>query len=43
MNTEWALKELDKFIEQTVMRNASSGGVITASNVTAAPDTEVTK
>ncbi len=43
MNTGWALQELDKFIEQTVMRNASGGGVFTTRNVTAAPDAEVTK
>lgn len=43
MNTEWALKELEKFIDQTVMRNASGGGLITTRNVTAAPDAEVTK
>ncbi|WP_201788868.1 TIGR02391 family protein [Amycolatopsis orientalis] len=43
MNTEWALKELEKFIDQTVMRNASGGGLITTRNVTAAPDTEVTQ
>ncbi|MFV8129243.1 hypothetical protein [Streptomyces syringium] len=43
MNAEWALNEFDKLIEQTVMRNASGGGVIAASNVTATPDVEVTK
>ncbi len=47
MNTEWAIAELDKFIGQTVMRNASgsSGGVVvmTSRNNTAAPDVEVTK
>jgi hypothetical protein len=43
MNTEWALKELEKFIDQTVMRNASGGGFITTDDVTAAPDAEVTK
>jgi len=47
MNIEWALKELDKFIEQTVMQNGSgsSGGVvvITARNYTAASDADVTK
>ncbi|MBF6188924.1 TIGR02391 family protein [Nocardia farcinica] len=47
MNIEWALKELDKFIEQTVMRNGSgsSGGavVITARNYTAASDADVTR
>lgn len=43
MNTEWALGELDKFIEQTVMRNASGNGVITMHNVTAASSDEVAK
>jgi uncharacterized protein (TIGR02391 family) len=43
MNTEWALKELEKFIDQTVMRNASGGGLIATRNVTAAPDAEVTQ
>lgn len=47
MNTEWAIAELDKFIDQTVMRNASgsSRGVayFTSQANTAAPDVEVTK
>lgn len=47
MNIGWAIAELDKFIEQTVMRNGSgsSGGtvVITARNYTAASDADVTK
>ncbi len=47
MNTEWAIAELDKFIQQTVMRNGSGsrGGavVITSSNYTAASDADVTK
>ncbi|KQV73872.1 restriction endonuclease [Aeromicrobium sp. Root344] len=47
MNTEWAIAELDKFIQQTVMRNGSGshGGavVITATNYTAASDADVTK
>lgn len=47
MNVEWAIAELDKFISQTVMRNASSssdGAVyITARNNTAASDADVTK
>lgn len=47
MNIEWTIGELDRFIEQTVMRNASSnsGGVayITSHSYTAAPDVEVTK
>ncbi len=43
MNVEWALGELDKFVEQTVMRNASGNGLITMHNVTAAPDDEVAK
>ncbi len=43
MNTEWALAELDKFITQTVMTNASGGNLITYRNRTAASDLEVTK
>ncbi|MYS92000.1 MULTISPECIES: TIGR02391 family protein [Streptomyces] len=43
MNTEWALKELDRFIGQTVMRNASGNGLITARNITAASNDEVAK
>lgn len=47
MNVEWAIGELDTFIAQTVMTNASSssdGAVfITSQNRTAAPDSEVTK
>lgn len=47
LNVEWALAELDKFVQQTVMRNgssSSSGAVfITSSDVTAAPDVEVAK
>jgi uncharacterized protein (TIGR02391 family) len=43
MNTDWALTELDKFISQTVMTNASGGNVITYRNRTAASDAEVTK
>lgn len=43
MNTEWALGELDKFIGQTVMTNASGGGLITGRNNTAASNGEVTK
>lgn len=43
LNTEWALAELDKFIQQTVMHNGSGAGFITTSDVTAAPDVEVTR
>lgn len=47
INVEWALGELDKFIQQTVLTNNSrSGGgmtVITHRSSTAAPDAEVTK
>jgi len=47
LNCEWALAELNKFIEQTVMTNNSGtrGGmtVITSSSSTAAPDVEVAK
>lgn len=47
INVDWALGELDKFIQQTVLTNNSrSGGgmtVITHRSSTAAPDAEVTK
>lgn len=43
MNTEWAIKELDTFIEQTVMRNGSGDGFITSSDYTAASDVEVAR
>lgn len=47
INTVWAIAELDRFIEQTVMRNASSSGdgwvSISTQDLTAAPDVEVTK
>lgn len=43
MNVEWAIGELDKFIAQTVMTNASSGNVFTTRSKTAAPDVDVTK
>lgn len=47
LNIDWALGELDKFINQTVLTNNSrSGGgmtYITHSSSTAAPDAEVTK
>lgn len=47
LNVEWALGELDKFIQQTMLTNNSrSGGgmtVITHRSSTAAPDAEVTK
>ncbi|GAB3619066.1 hypothetical protein GCM10027417_03260 [Glutamicibacter endophyticus] len=47
LNTEWALNELDKFVEQTAMRNASSSGAgwvsISNKDLTAAPDAEVAK
>ncbi len=47
LNTEWALAELDKLIQQTVMRNGSSSGggavFITSADYTAASDGEVTK
>lgn len=47
LNSEWALKELDKFIGQTAMRNASSSGdgwvSISNKDLTAAPDDEVAK
>jgi len=47
LNVEWAIAELDKFIQQTVMTNnsRSSGGVtvISHKSSTAAPDVEVVK
>ncbi|AOD24961.1 restriction endonuclease (plasmid) [Rhodococcus sp. p52] len=47
MNIEWAIEELDKFIEQTVMRNGSGshGGiaVFTSQNYTAASDADVAR
>jgi uncharacterized protein (TIGR02391 family) len=47
MNTQWVIAELDKFVAQTVMTNASSssdGAVfITSRNKTAASDADVTK
>jgi hypothetical protein len=47
LNTEWALAELDKFIQQTVMTNNSRSGPgyvsISHTSSTAAPDAEVTK
>lgn len=43
LNVAWAVAELDKFIEQTVMRNGSRQGFITNADYTAAPDIEVTK
>jgi uncharacterized protein (TIGR02391 family) len=43
MNIEWAIAELDKFIAQTVMTNASGGNVVTYRSRTAAADVDVTK
>ena len=43
LNTEWALAELDKFIEQTVMRNGSSANFITARDITADSEEDVTR
>jgi len=47
MNIEWASAELDKFIEQTVMRNASRSGAgwvsISNKDITATADVEVTR
>lgn len=43
MNIDWAIAELDKFIGQTVMTNASGGNLVTYRNRTAAPDVDVTK
>lgn len=41
INVDWALKELDLFIEMTVMRNGSGGGYITTSDYTSSPDEQV--
>lgn len=43
MNTDWAIAQLGKFIEQTVMRNGSGPGVITSADYTAAPEADVAK
>ncbi|MWJ85022.1 restriction endonuclease [Clavibacter michiganensis subsp. michiganensis] len=43
LNTDWAIEQLDKFIEQTVMRNGSGAGFITTTDYTAAPEAEVAK
>ncbi|MCM3534967.1 TIGR02391 family protein [Cellulosimicrobium funkei] len=47
LNVEWAIAELDKFIQQTVMRHASSSGSgwvnISSKDLTAAPDVEVAR
>ena len=47
LNVEWAVAELDKFIQQTVLTNNSyvGGGVVSISNKssTAAPDAEVAR
>lgn len=43
MNADWALEQLRKFEQMTVMRNGSGNGVVTASNYTASSDVEVTR
>ncbi|MFB6575522.1 TIGR02391 family protein [Kocuria palustris] len=47
LNTEWVLNELDKLVQQTAMRNASSSGAgwasISNKDLTEAPDAEVAK
>jgi len=47
LNSEWAIAELDKFIDQTVMTNNSRSGdgmtYITHKSSTKSPDAEVTK
>lgn len=45
MNIEWALTELDKFLDQTVMSHPSVPGVVdmTGRKVTAADDEDITK
>ncbi|WP_249407043.1 TIGR02391 family protein [Plantibacter sp. CFBP 8775] len=43
INTEWAIEQLDKFIERTVMHNGSGDGFTTSANYAAAPDAETSK
>ncbi|WXF92388.1 TIGR02391 family protein [Curtobacterium flaccumfaciens pv. flaccumfaciens] len=43
LKSDWALQERDKFMRQTVMRNASGNGYITTSDRTAWSDAEVAK
>ena len=43
MDVGWALAQLRKFEQMTLMRNMSGRGFITTSNATAAPDADVTK
>lgn len=43
LDREWAMDQLNRFIADTVMTNASGGGVITVRNRTAASSAEVTK
>lgn len=43
LNTEWAIEQLDKFIDQTAMHNGSGNGFFTTSDYTAAPEADVAK
>jgi len=43
LNTEWAIEQLEKFIEQTKMHNGSGNGFFTTSDYTAAPEADVAK
>ncbi len=43
LNVDWALAELDKFIDQTVMTNASTPNILTLQSKTAASGDEVAK
>lgn len=43
INVEWPLNELDKFIDQTVMTNASTPNILTLQSKTAASGDEVAK
>lgn len=43
LNIKWAVGELDKFIEQTIMHNGSHDNYFTGSDKTAASDEEVAK
>ena len=43
INVEWAVIELDKFIDMTVMSNASTANVLTTLKKTAAPSDEVAR
>lgn len=42
VNSDWAIAELNKFVEATTMRNASGGGLLTSRDRTASSDDLVT-